>query len=105
MASRKVMRHQRKLILQFRICKENQRIEERTANQKEAREAENARLKREAELKEAHDLIQIAKSLSVTIEGQSVTVYDWLKRERFERAKLSQVRGVNSLTQRTVTLG
>lgn len=82
MASRKVMRTSEEIDsaiqdMQKRIkeLKKEQRI------RKKQEEAENARLKREAELKEAHDLIQIAKSLSVTIEGQSVTVYDWLKRE------------------------
>lgn len=60
---------------QLKKLKKEQRIRKRQE------EAEKARLQREADLKEAHDLIQIAKGLTVTVEGQDITVYKWLKRE------------------------
>lgn len=60
---------------QLKKLKKEQRIRKRQE------EAENARLRREAELKEAYDLMQVAKELTVTVEGQNITVYEWLKRE------------------------
>jgi len=60
---------------QLKKLQKEQRIRKREED------AEREMIERQKQIEESLNLIRIAKQLMVDHNGQSITVYDWLKRE------------------------